>query len=98
MDSNQFKTELHRLAVSEVAKSNYSFSREADEQLINIISEGVDRMGGTGRTSEVDMAIARLHMRELCKMLVERETSIYIVESRTFSATRFSICPLWPFC
>lgn len=99
MDNNRFKEELHNRAISEVTRRGYSFSSEANNQLLNLIAEGVNRMNNTGRTSHINMDEARRNMTYLCIKLVERENSKnHIVESRTFTSARFSICPLWPFC
>lgn len=98
MDNNQFKTELHNIAVSTVGNHGYRFSNDADRQLVDIIEVGISTMNSSGRTTDADMDLARRNMRKLCRELVLRESSSVIVENRTFSAARFSICPLWPFC
>ena len=99
MDNIKFKEELHNRAIAEVAKYGYAFSTEAENQLLNLISEGVNRMNNSGRISTIDMETASSNMTRLCLKLVQRENSRYrIVESRTFISARFSICPLWPFC
>lgn len=87
-------------AHGEVRRSNCQFSNEADAQLREMVTAGVDRMTVAERYNNEKIAEAKHNIRYLCEQLCERtlrERRI-IVENRTFSSTRMTICPLWPFC
>lgn len=91
---------LLKEAYNEVHRYNCQFSANADAQLRELISAGVERMSVAERYDGSRIAMAQSNMRFLCKKLCEqtRHGDGLIVENRTFSSARMSICPLWPFC
>lgn len=99
MNKKQFENELLSLTQDQVQKYGYHFSLETQEQLRELISSGVNRMEYSGKTTPQDLDLARRNILELSKKLCENEASRFkIVEQRTFTDARFTICPLWPFC
>lgn len=91
---------LLREAYNEVNRHHCRFSANADAQLRELITAGVERMSMSERYNGLKIAEAQSNMRFLCKKLCERTLrgNEVIVENRTFSIARMSICPLWPFC
>ena len=100
MTREELIARLIQLAHNEVAKNNCQFATDADAQLRELVTAGVDRMTLAERYNGVKIAEAERNMRFLCQILCERthRESRVIVENRTFSSARLSICPLWPFC
>ena len=100
MTRDELISSLIQEAYNEVSRHNCQFSTEADAQLRELIAAGVDRMTVAERYNGTKIAEAERNMRYLCEQLCERtrRESRVIVENRTFSSARMSICPLWPFC
>lgn len=100
MTRDELISSLIQEAYNEVSRHNCQFSTEADAQLRELIAAGVDRMTVEERYNGAKIAEAERNMRYLCGQLCERtrRESRVIVENRTFSSARMSICPLWPFC
>ena len=100
MTRDELISSLIQEAYNEVSRHNCQFSTDADAQLRELIAAGVDRMSVAERYNGTKIAEAERNMRYLCEQLCERtrRDSRVIVENRTFSSARMSICPLWPFC
>lgn len=100
MTREELIASLIREAHNEVNRHNCQFAADADAQLRELVTAGVDRMTVTERNNGLKIAEAQRNMRFLCEQLCERtrRESRVIVENRTFSSARMSICPLWPFC
>lgn len=100
MTRDELISSLIQEAYNEVSRHNCQFSTDADAQLRELIAAGVDRMSVAERYNGTKIAEAERNMRYLCEQLCERtrRESRVIVENRTFSSARMSICPLWPFC
>ena len=90
---------LHE-AYNEVDRHYCRFSADADAQLREMITAGVERMSFAERLDESKIAEAQHNIRILCEDICKRtrRDRHVIVENRTFSSARLSICPLWPFC
>lgn len=88
-------------AHSEVVRNGYRFSVVAEDQLKEIITSGVNRMSVQELVSLAKTAEARnntkIFIRRICDKHRREHTGI-IVENRTFSEARMSICPMWPLC
>lgn len=100
MTRDELISSLIREAHNEVNRHNCLFATDADAQLRELVTAGVERMTVTERNNGLKIAEAQRNMRFLCQKLCERtrRESRVIVENRTFSSARMSICPLWPFC
>lgn len=100
MTREELIASLIREAHNEVNRHNCQFAADADAQLRELVTAGVDRMTVTERNNGLKIVEAQQNMRFLCEQLCERtrRESRVIVENRTFSSARLSICPLWPFC
>ena len=100
MTREELIANLIQEAYNEVSRHNCQFATDADAQLRELVSAGVDRMTVAERYNGVKIAEAQRNMRYLCEQLCERtrRESRVIVENRTFSSALMSICPLWPFC
>lgn len=100
MTREELIVRLIQTARNEVAKHNCQFAVDADAQLRELVTAGVNRMTLAERNNIVKIAEAERNIRFLCQQLCERtrRESRVIVENRTFSSARLSICPLWPFC
>ena len=90
---------LHE-AYNEADRHYCKFSADADAQLRELITAGVDRMSVAERHNGSRVAEAQHNIRILCEDICKRtrRDRHVIVENRTFSCARLSICPLWPFC
>ena len=90
---------LHE-AYNEADRHYCKFSADADAQLRELITAGVDRMSVAERHNGSRVAEAQQNIRILCEDICKRtgRDSHVMVENRTFSSARLSICPLWPFC
>lgn len=100
MTREELINSLIQEAHNEVNRHNCRFSTEAEVQLRELVTAGVNRMTELERNDSMKIAEARRNMRYLSVKICEqtkRENRL-IVENRTFSSARISICPLWPFC
>ena len=100
MTREELINSLIQEAHNEVRRHNCSFSTEAEAQLRELVIAGVNRMTELERNNGVKIAEAERNMRYFCVKICQqtkRENRL-IVENRTFSSARISICPLWPFC
>ena len=98
MTREEIYNRIWAIAQREVAKHGYQFSSEAAEELKDFIHHGVfNNMPVSDKIAE-----AERNMREICQELCRRERQrqrpARIVESRTFTETRFQFCPRYPFC
>lgn len=100
MTRDELIASLVQEAYTEVSRHHCRFATDADAQLRELITAGVERMSITERLDSSKIAEAKRNMRILCEKLCERtrRDNKLIVENRTFSSARLSICPLWPFC
>lgn len=87
-------------AHNEVSRHNCQFSAAAEVQLREFVTAGVDRMTISDRYNGSRIAEAQHNMRRFCVQISEqtKKENRYLVENRTFSSVRLSLCPLWPFC
>lgn len=90
------------IAQKEVASQGYRFAADAEGQMKEFIRYGVyNNMSASDIYNGSKIAEAERNMREICQELCSRErrrNQYIIVESRTFTETRFQFCPRYPFC
>lgn len=100
MRKEELIASLIQEAHNEVSKHNCRFSVDAEAQLRELITAGVERMTVEERYNGSNIAEAQRNMRYLCEKICERtrRENRLLVENRTFSSARLRICPLWPFC
>lgn len=100
MTREELISSLIREAHNEVNRHNCQFATDADAQLRELVTAGVERMTVTERNNGLKIAEAQRNIRYLCEQLClrTRRENRAVVENRTFSSARMSICPLWPFC
>lgn len=103
MTREEIYNKIWAIAQQEVAKHGYQFSAKAAEDLKGFIYHGVFNnmpLSDTYNLAKIDEA--ERNMREICQELCRREhlrqRPARIVESRTFTETRFQFCPRYPFC
>lgn len=99
------REEVYKFIIAEarqtVLRRNCSFDNAAEEQLKEIVHNAVyNTMTEKDINSPDQVLRARRNMRFLCNKLCDRarQENKLIVENRSFSAARFSLCPIWPFC
>lgn len=101
MTREQLFNAMLNAAHIEVENNGYSFSVEAEAQLKELLSSAVNRLTLAELNSTYSTTRAQLNTKEFVSRLCEkhrREHSGLIVENRTFTAARFTICPIWPIC
>ena len=102
MTREKIYNSIWSIAQKEVASQGYRFAADADGQIKDFIRHGVyNNMTATDIFNGSKIAEAERNMREICQELCRRErqrNQHIIVESRTFTATRFQFCPRYPFC
>lgn len=101
MTRQELINEIMSIAHQAVQSRNCRFSADAEAQLFEMVASGVNNTMTTGDVNNPEqVARAKRNMRELCYKLSDRARSDnkLIVENRTFSSARMSICPIWPFC
>lgn len=99
MNRDDFKSELFDVSNNEFRRNGFTLSIEATRQMRELISAGVDRMSYEEMTNESDLSRARHNIIIISRRLCSLEDSPRrVVENRTFTAERFRICPIWPFC
>ena len=101
MTRQELIAEFMSVAHQTVWSRNCKFSSDAEANLLEMVSSAVNNtMTEADVNNPVQIARAESNMRELCYKLCERTKSDnkFIVENRTFSYARMSICPIWPFC
>lgn len=80
---------------------NYKFDALAENDLKNFIRTGVNRMTSLEINSITSRALAEKNLMELIDLMIKDAGTRFINESldtRTFSNSRASLCPRWPFC
>lgn len=101
MTRQEFKQRLLESSVREARRLNYKFTTDAQQNLIELIESGVERMTSSELVSDLRRQEAERNLYKLIDYMVRNAKSRNLNESidtRTFSAVRLSICPLWPFC
>ena len=101
MTRQELINEIMSVAHQAVQSRNCRFADDAEAQLLEMVASGVNNTMTAGDVNNPEqVARAKRNMRELCYKLCERARSDnkLIVENRTFSSARMSICPIWPFC
>lgn len=101
MTREQLYKAMLNAAHIEVEHNGYRFSSEAESQLRELLTTAVNRLTFAELTNTVLTTRAQLNTKEFVNRLCEkhrREQSGIIVENRTFTAARFTICPIWPIC
>lgn len=89
------------VANEEAANQGCYFSEGASGQLKELVTSGVNRMTLDELSNSSKVLLAQNNTREFVRRLCEkhrRENNTRIVENRTFSLGRLSICPIWPIC
>ena len=86
-------------AYQEIERQGFRFDTQADMQLRELIHSGVQRMSDHDLIFRAKEARrnTRMFVRRLCDDHRRRDGRL-ILENRTFSMARMSICPLWPLC
>ena len=101
MTRQEIYNSIISIAHHEVESRGFKFSPSAEIQLKEMVSNGVyNTMTDAECNNVAKIAEAQKNMREICIELCNREERkrSMIVESRTFTATRFQLCPRYPFC
>ena len=102
MTREEIYNSIWSIAQKEVASHGYRFSAEAEGLMKDFIRHGVFNNMKTADTfNGSKIAEAERNMREICQEMCRRErlrNQHIIVESRTFTETRFQFCPRYPFC
>jgi hypothetical protein len=101
MTRQDFKQDLLRSAKRETQRLNYGLSSSVENNLIELIESGVERMTFSEFNSESRREEAEQNLNKLIAYMVNNAKSRNLFESidtKAFSETRLSICPLWPFC
>ena len=101
MDKKGFKDYLLKLAENEAYNNKYQFTRTTHNQIMGMISSGVNRMSVNELNDETCRRTAEKNIKLLVQYMVENAKKRNLTESldeRAFSAVHLSICPLWPFC
>lgn len=100
MTREELINSLIQEAHNEVSRQNCQFSVDAEAQLREFVTTGVDRMSVSDRYNSSRIAEAQRNIRRFCVQISEqtKKENRYLVENRTFSSVRLSLCPLWPFC
>lgn len=93
---------LIREAQRELTRNSYQFAGDAERQFNEMVRSGVDHNMSTADCQNgMRIAEAQRNTREFIKILCERhrrEQRGSVVENRTFSQARMSLCPMWPLC
>lgn len=102
MTREEIYSRIWSIAQKEVASQGYRFATDAEVQIKEFIRHGVyNNMTAADSVNGSKIAEAERNMREICQELCRRErqrNQYLIVESRTFTETRFQFCPRYPFC
>ena len=101
MTRQELINEIMSIAHQAVQSRNCKFAADAETQLLEMVANGVNYTMTIGDVNDpMQVVRAKRNMREFCYKLCERAKSDnkLIVENRTFSSARMSICPIWPFC
>lgn len=101
MTRQELINEIMSIAHQVVHSRNCRLTADAEAQLLEMVVSGVNKTMTTGDVNDPgQVARAKRNIRELCYKLCERVRSDnkLIVENRTLSSARMSICPIWPFC
>ena len=89
------------VANAAVRSRNCYFDAEAEKQLHELVLNAVNNTMSWADINDPQQVMrAERNMREICNKLCDRarNENKLIVENRTFTAARFTICPIWPFC
>ncbi len=95
------KQRLYNAAIRRARNSNYSFSSFVNNELINFINEGVDRMTSSDYASEIRKQVAEDNLMKLIDAMDNDGKRRRIDESLDYTSflnARGGVCPLWPFC
>lgn len=103
MTREEIYNNIWEIAQREVRSQGYRFSAETEGLMKDFIRHGVyNNMDSSDISNGSKIAEAQRNMREICQELCRRERQRQrremIVESRTFTETRFQFCPRYPFC
>jgi hypothetical protein len=101
MTRQEFKQQLLETAKNEANRRHYRFMGDVDTNLKELINSGVERMSSSEFVSEIKRQEAERNLNKLVEYMVINAKSRNLSENldtRSFSAVRMSICPLWPFC
>lgn len=101
MTRQEFKQNLLESATRVSRSLNYRLTDEVEVNLKELISSGVERMTSTEFVSELRRQEAERNLNRLVEYMVNNAKSRNLsdrLDTRSFSAVRMSICPLWPFC
>lgn len=101
MTRQELINEIMSIAHQAVRSRNCRFAVDAEAQLLEMVTSAVNNtMTVADVNNPMQVARAEKNMQELCYKLCEKAKSDnkLIVENRSFSSARMSICPIWPFC
>ena len=101
MSRENFKHELLESAKRKARISNYQFTHDAENNLRELINAGIDRMTFADYSSPGKKRIVEQNLEKLVEYMITNARSRRVydnLDTRTFSAVRLRICPLWPFC
>lgn len=95
------KSKILLRAQSKSKELGFDMTSVAENDLIEFINQGVDRMTSSQYESTTDKLRAERNIEILIESMSRNAKSRNLTESldyKSFSNARASICPLWPFC
>ena len=100
MTRNELISKLIQESHFEVNRHSCLFSSEADAQLREMVTTGVERMTDAELNDNAKVVEVEHNLRYFCTKICAqtRRENRGIIENRTFTKTRMIICPIWPFC
>ena len=97
----EFKDLLLQVAINRARKLNYEFTNITIDEINKLINTGVENMSDSEVRNAPSRQRAQDNLVKLINNMAKYATDNRINENldlRTFSASKTSICPLWPFC
>ena len=99
--NEDFKRRLLEAARRRARQSNFAFTSVAETDLKSFIDQGVDKMSSADLISDSRKDLAESNLLKLVDRMANEAAKRNLNENldyKTFSDSRMSICPLWPFC
>lgn len=98
--NEEFKRMLLESARRRARQSNFEFTSVAETDVKSFIDQGVDKMNSEDLASDNRKNLAESNLLKLVDSMANqaKRDSTGNLNYKTFSDSRKSICPLWPFC
>ena len=97
MTKDELKIKLVKLATTEAKKNHRQFAHDAQKDLSELVSSGVERMFAEGKAEREEIDLAEENIRHFINKMCEKDRSA-VINARVFARARLTICPIWPFC